>query len=242
MSNWRKGRPAPGNICKRQRDIRSKDDMVKTLPIYTTTRGKHIEKGDLRDIKRSTGRSFNAIFPLTIRFFLVIVIFILIRWNIEAQKLSSLQSTKVTSAQRVESSFMALSKIRQSPIRRPTTSLQRPRSPDFGGLDLFPSKSRPSRGDGHSLPKPRKIQDHSHVFIRESHDSHDEFDKNFEPKYSPDEDDYLEDSFEDESYSEDLDPERVGVCRRSIIRQLHFPTCNNFHEMNLIESKLKYLG
>jgi hypothetical protein len=60
-------------------------------------------------------------------------------------------------------------------------------------------------------------------------------------RYYAFDDDMLRDQYNrDPEYliSEDEDK---AECRRISEHRLHFPTCNSYHEINLIESNVKYL-
>ncbi|KAG7346821.1 hypothetical protein IV203_005890 [Nitzschia inconspicua] len=228
----------PGKICKRARTMQSDNWTLSASLVNKTTRREPNQKTQ-EGFRLLEGSKLRTTVAPMIRLLIVLAMTVLFRWSTEAQNLTFFRSPSpsVTWREPIRISFAGHSDSRGNSVQMPSYILLQPRKREFDGFHLFqPSNKRSFRSDKHPLP--RMIQDPSFSSSdqAESYLSEDEFDSDFEPKYAQD-DDYLAEYFWDTAEKSTSD-----VCRRTVVNQLHLPTCNSFHEMNLIESQLRYLG
>lgn len=248
MFVFRRKATAPRDPPFPSRIALSKPIKTGNLPLHTLP-FRHGNNPTRGRTNRTKGSSFHVIAPPKIILLIAMVAVVLLRWSIEARTtaITNFASITFSRADHYRVVFPDLSTVRSKTfMRTPSSSIDRPRQKDFGGLSLFPSKKRSHWTDGNLLAKPRKILDDPVRQMKDEHrNSADNFDSDFTPRYAPD-DEYLGEFFEDDEEldqdSEDFDPESPNVCRRTAIHRLNFPTCNNLHELDLLQSKSKYLG
>ncbi|KAG7364545.1 serine/threonine protein kinase [Nitzschia inconspicua] len=228
----------PGKICKRVRTMQSDNWTLSASLVNKTTRREPNQKTQESFRLLEGSKSRTTVAPM-IRLLIVLAMTVLFRWSTEAQNLTFLRSPSpsVTWREPFRISFAGHSDSQGNSVQIPSYILLQPRKRQFDGLHLFqPSNKRSFRSDKHPLPRKIQYPSFSSSDQAESYLFEDEFDSDFEPKYAQD-DDYLAEYFWDTAEKSASDD-----CRRTVVNQLHFPTCNSFHEMNLIESQLRYLG
>jgi hypothetical protein len=154
----------------------------------------------------------------------------------------------------------------------PKVGLFRSHAKDFGGLDMSSDDEDDDEiaeyqdvltHDSGTQPMPRMIHDDPWLQENDQYrDPHDLLDDEFEPEYVPNEDDYLrfykehegdEKEGHDEDENNNLNNDHNDIkyhpmtdgkitCRRMAWQGLRLTNCNTFHEQNLLDLQMKYLG